>query len=228
MEGISALAICGLIIGAIWVAFIKFYRYSKNLNLSKGPRFARLYRTSIIGISIIFVIGIIALAFHSDYIEISNEFATAIEIILYGMLWTMALVTFLIGFHNVRSRLIIPGLLSGVIILGSIAYAILSRNETGTENSFHLIYVSLILGGILLAKGFFGPLAVASSLSLAAYGLIHESSHSIPLINSLVIFVIGKTSLTLEYLTSIVIVLGALANLIKVDFHELEFTDIDV
>jgi hypothetical protein len=216
------LTVSGLIVYNIWNVFVMFHKLSKRISRKKKSQFARLYRISGIGVGIIFVVGIVSLTFLSEFLQIRKELKIAIEIILYGSLWTMAIAAFIVGFHKTYSRLLVPSLLSGVIILGSIVYAILTKGSPEHENSLHLIYVSLVLSGVLLAKGFLGPIAVASTLSLAAYGLIHAVDNHVPLIEYLVFFILNENNLTLEYLTLIVLTLGSLVSFVKIDLSEID------
>jgi len=203
----------------VCVLIYELYKYSKNLFLKKGRRFTVLYRLSGIIISALFVLGIITLAFLDKRIAIKGELRLAIEIILYGLLWTMAITTFIIGFSKILSRLKIPSLLSGIIIIGSIVYAILSIKSPENGNSTHIIYISLVISMVLLIKGLLGPLAIASSLSLAAYGIIHTGDYHIPLIKDLVVFILNESNLTIEYLISMVIAISALTNFIALDIN---------
>lgn len=219
------LGILGITILFIWIAFATVRRvfenigkFSENLSKEKGPRFVMLYRLAGIGVSVIFVAGMLSIVCLPKLFNGKPELQIAIEIVLYGLLWTMAIATFILGCHRIRCRLIIPGLLSCIIITGSIAYTILSKDSFTAENGMHFIIVSIALSGILLVKGFLGPIAMASSLSLAAYGLIHTGDYHVPLVQELVVFILNESSLTLEYLTSIILALGALANSLKMDF----------
>jgi hypothetical protein len=222
MEPITGGAFVGILIGLIILGFTKLSKFTKNIEIRRTENFKKMYKLSVIGISTLFAFGIIILKYFSAFLAVKPEINTAIEIVLYGMLWVMATVIFILGFHRTKARLIIPGLLAGTVIFGSISYYFLSQGEN--ENA---IIISLLIGGILLIKGFLGPISVAFSLSIAAYGLLHESSHHIPLIKDLIFFVFGSYNLLFEYLTAVIIVLGALANMLTMDLSSARVSDFD-
>jgi hypothetical protein len=207
-----SIIILGVIISVPIFAIKKLYKLSENFDQSANPNFSHYYRWSVIGIPILFVISIVILNLVKSIL--SSELQTAILVVLYGMLWVMAIVTFAMGFHRIRSQLIVPGLLTAVVIVGCIAFSIVSKSESPMD----IIKIGLIVGSILLIKGLLGPIAVASSLSIAAYGFLGHSSEHLFLFKDLVFHIIGQANLVTEYLLSIIVAVGAIGNAIAVDF----------
>ena len=142
----------------------------------------------------------------------------AIEILCYGCLYCAAIYYLYAYRHRdaLRARMIVPTLLSAVVFLGCSVYAVLSRND----RSLHFVLVGTVIATLLLAKGLLGPLAAAISLSLAVYGYLHMGAQHVPIIVYVVDFVFGEVHPSLQYISTMVIAVGALANSIAAEGFE--------
>lgn len=215
MEPLTAgLLIIGIIIGLLIVAIKKLHKFSKNLELLKNQHFSKRYRFAFISVTIIFMLGVLMLSFAKKHMLLHHELQVAILIFLFGILWFMALITFLLGFHKIRSQLLIPGTLACITIIGTFVYFIIFK----PKDNGNLMYMALTISIIFIIKGILGPIAMASSLSIAAYGIIIDDSNHLFIFKDIVFHIIGKHNLVAEYIISMFIVMGTIANTLTIDY----------
>lgn len=174
--------------------------------------FQREYKELAVAASITFAGGIGILALFTQSLDPTPPLALAVEVILYGILWVSAIWWFVMMLDDTlaKRRMLIPSILAAIVLFGCITFAILSHDS-------HVFVAGLVIALVLLTKGFFGAVASAVTLTLAAYGILHRGGDSIPLIKTLVEFITGHINATLQYVVSIVIVAGSLANLFTSD-----------
>jgi hypothetical protein len=155
----------------------------------------RRHKVRVVGSCLFFALGVAALAPFTAGVKHRPPIATAVEIMLYGVLWVAAISTFVNRLHDLRRRLMPPVVIAGVVVCGCVAYALLSHNE----ESWHVFATGIVLGLLIVAKGAIGMLGAATSLSMAAYGILHGINYHIPLFSTLVEFILGEVNLALEY-----------------------------
>ena len=175
--------------------------------------FGEHYRLFSLIACICFCCGIGILTLFAGPAQQPQGLTLAIEILLYGMLWVVAIPAFFLGLEYLGHRMKVPGIVSAVVFLGCTAYAVLSRND----QSGHIFSVGLVLALLALSKGLLGPLAAALSLSLAAYGILHTDGYHVPLIKGIVEFIFGQINVALEYVTSFIIAVSSLGNMLASD-----------
>jgi hypothetical protein len=173
--------------------------------------FERRYKAISVVCSLVFAVGTAVLWLQTRTLEEIPPLATAVEILLYGVLWVGAVWWFSMSMDDPTAmrRMIVPGIVAAIVAFGCIAYGLLARGRGGG----HAVEVGLVVAFVVLVKGLLGAIATAVALSVAAYGLLHRDAEYVPLVQELVQFICGYVSVAMEYVVSIVIAAGALANL---------------